>query len=135
MTSTSIRELRDRTGETQREFAERYHIPLSTLKKWEQGSASPPPYVLRLIAETIPTEEKFLQKLSGENGETYYYNPQQHAFLDRFGTSIRAEGDPSRVNPHNLQLYLHDLFTAYYEAVERFERDCRLDEEEKILWS
>jgi len=48
-----IRELRDITGLSQRDFAAKYDIPLSTLRKWEQGNATPAQYVVRLIAATL----------------------------------------------------------------------------------
>ena len=48
-----IKELRDSTGMTQKEFASRYGIPISTLRKWEQGESSPAPYVAALLAELV----------------------------------------------------------------------------------
>ncbi len=48
-----IRELRNKTGLSQREFAKRYGIPLSTLRKWEQGDAKPAPYIVSLIASKL----------------------------------------------------------------------------------
>ena len=62
-----IKELRDMTGMTQKAFAEMYGIPLSTLRKWEQGEASPAPYVLRLIARTLPGTQTALQKIQGKD--------------------------------------------------------------------
>lgn len=34
------------------------------------------------------------------------------------------------INP----IYAKDLFDAYYEAVERFNNDCKYDKQEDILW-
>ena len=42
-----IKELRDSTGMTQKEFASKYGIPISTLRKWEQGESSPAPYDIK----------------------------------------------------------------------------------------
>jgi len=36
-----VRTLRRRLGLTQEEFAARYHIPLGTLRDWEQGHTEP----------------------------------------------------------------------------------------------
>lgn len=36
-----IREMRTRLGETQSEFAERYHIPFRTIQNWETGVRVP----------------------------------------------------------------------------------------------
>lgn len=72
-----IRELRDSTGMTQKEFANMYGIPLSTLRKWEQGESSPAPYILNLLARTLPsvdaTESSSLESL-GRNKRTLYSN-------------------------------------------------------------
>ena len=38
---TAIQRIRRRMGLTQREFAGRYHIPLGTLRDWEQGRVEP----------------------------------------------------------------------------------------------
>lgn len=48
-----IKELRNKTGMSQREFAAQYGIPLSTLRKWEQGEAKPATYVVNLIADKL----------------------------------------------------------------------------------
>ena len=41
----TIREIRNRLGDTQREFAARYHIPFRTIQNWEAGIRKPPEYV------------------------------------------------------------------------------------------
>ena len=51
--NTEIKELRIKTGLSQREFASKYGIPLSTLRKWEQGEAKPATYVVNLIADKL----------------------------------------------------------------------------------
>ena len=60
--SFSMKELRDSTGLTQKAFAKMYGIPLSTLRKWEQGESSPAPYVVRLIARALPCTDALLRK-------------------------------------------------------------------------
>lgn len=44
-----IRELRERLGATQREFALRYHIPFRTVQNWETGIRKPPEYIIELL--------------------------------------------------------------------------------------
>lgn len=44
-----IREMRSRLGETQSEFAERYHIPVRTIQNWEAGVRVPPAYITKLL--------------------------------------------------------------------------------------
>ena len=47
---------------------------------------------------------------------------------------LRAE-DLDGVKEKNLSLYVADLFESYYEIVDKFNRDCRLDKTEDIIWS
>ena len=53
----TIAELRASTGLSQDKFAERYGIPASTLRKWEQGQRDPPPYVIRMLEKIIKYEK------------------------------------------------------------------------------
>ena len=129
-----MKELRAKTGMTQKEFAGRFRIPLSTLQKWEQGEASPPPYVVDLIAAALPGtdgERVFL----GTGKRDYYYDPARHTFYDAAGNGIPAHVKVNEVNPTNLLLYLDDLFDAYNDACARFKRDCAYDKKENIVWS
>ena len=131
----SINELRATTGLTQKAFAELYHIPVSTLRKWEQGEVSPAPYVISLLARTLPDTSALLEKIEGEDGSIYYYDSNQNAVLDKYGNKIMISESLDGVNRQNLILYLKDLFETFYEIQERFNRDCRYDKEEDIIWS
>lgn len=58
---TSIKELRQITNLTQKEFGEKYRIPLKTIQNWESStdktaSRTCPPYVIYLLAKTIVNE-------------------------------------------------------------------------------
>jgi len=44
-----IRELRNKTGLSQSQFANYFGIPVGTLRNWEQGIAKPPAYVFDMI--------------------------------------------------------------------------------------
>lgn len=48
-----IREMRNRLGETQSEFAERYHIPFRTIQNWEAGVRVPPVYIINLLEDRV----------------------------------------------------------------------------------
>ena len=48
-----IREMRNRLGETQSEFAERYHIPFRTIQNWEVGARVPPAYIKSLLEDRV----------------------------------------------------------------------------------
>ena len=49
----TIREMRTRLGETQSEFATRYHIPFRTIQNWETGLRKPPEYIVSLLETRI----------------------------------------------------------------------------------
>ena len=130
-----IRELRDKTGLTQKKFAERYGIPVSTLRKWEQAESSPPDYVLSLLARALPREDQVTQKLQGKDGAVFYYNPVKRSVIDRLGNEILIREDLQDVNQQNLILYLEDLFEDFYAIQDRFNRDCYYDKRENISWT
>lgn len=45
----TIQEIRALTNLSQPQFCEKYHIPLPTLRKWEQGKREPPDYLAELL--------------------------------------------------------------------------------------
>ncbi|MBR5740307.1 MAG: helix-turn-helix domain-containing protein, partial [Firmicutes bacterium] len=48
-----IREMRTALGDTQSEFAERYHIPFRTIQNWETGTRKPPEYIVSLLERQV----------------------------------------------------------------------------------
>lgn len=52
----SIKELRESTGMSRKEFSDYTHIPVRTLEDWEAGRRTPPDYVPRLLAYQIKFE-------------------------------------------------------------------------------
>ena len=49
----NIRELRKQLGDTQSEFAARYHIPFRTVQNWEAGTRNPPEYITALLKARV----------------------------------------------------------------------------------
>lgn len=129
-----IRELRESTGMTQKAFAEMYGIPLSTLRKWEQGEASPASYVVNLLARALPCTDLNLQKIPGKDS-CFYYDKKQKSVSDMRGNKIFIQEELEGVKEQNLVLYLEELFESFYEIQEKFNRDCKYDKEEDILWT
>ena len=62
--ATKIKNLRQRTGMTRKEFSEYTQIPVRTLEDWEAGRRTPPEYIPRLLAYQI----KFDEMKKGEEG-------------------------------------------------------------------
>ncbi len=48
-----IREMRAVLGDTQSEFADRYHIPFRTIQNWETGVRKPPEYIMSLLERQV----------------------------------------------------------------------------------
>lgn len=44
-----IKEIRNKSGLSQKDFAKRHNVPLRTLQHWEQGRRNPPQYVIDSI--------------------------------------------------------------------------------------
>lgn len=49
----SVKEMRERAGMTQAQFAERFCIPKRTIENWEGGSRTPPDYVRLMMAREL----------------------------------------------------------------------------------
>ena len=129
----NIKELRIMTGQPQKQFAENFGIPVGTLRRWEYGESTPAPYVLKMIADKIPAKNEFMKKIESSKG-TFYFDESTGTIADVRGTRIKINEDIEGVKKENLVLYAKDLFETYYEAVEKFDRDCRLDKQEDIIW-
>jgi DNA-binding transcriptional regulator YiaG len=65
-TSKVIKELRESTGMTRKEFSDHTGIPVRTLEDWEAARRTPPEYIPRLIAYQLKYEELMQEKTSKE---------------------------------------------------------------------
>lgn len=61
----TIREIRALTGLSQVKFCEKYHIPLNTFARWEQGKREPPGYLVELLEFKI---RKDVEEINDGNG-------------------------------------------------------------------
>lgn len=52
----TIKELRQQTGLTQAEFANKFNIPVKSLQNWEIGRTTPPPYIPEMIEKILTLE-------------------------------------------------------------------------------
>lgn len=125
--------MRDSTGLTQKAFAEIFGIPIGTLRRWEYGESTPAPYIIRLMEGILPLDTEKLQKIESSKS-TYYYDEITKCIIDKRGTRIKVNENIAGVKPQNLAIYVDDLFEAYYDAVNKFDTDCKLDKKEDILW-
>ena len=89
-----IREMRMELGDTQSEFAERYHIPFRTIQNWETGVRRPPAYIINLLKRQVKED------------------------LVNRKTSFLPKYDPKKINLPKRENYIGAL--AWLRAV----RDC-----------
>ena len=61
-TAKIIKELRESTGMSRKEFSEHTGIPVRTLEDWEAARRTPPEYIPRLIAYQLKYEELVKEK-------------------------------------------------------------------------
>ncbi len=54
----TIKELRTRTGLSQSQFAEKFHISVRTLQRWEQDQNRVPEYVPYMIKRILDMEKR-----------------------------------------------------------------------------
>ena len=133
--SINIKEYRNKSGLSQTQFADYFNIPVSTLRKWEQGESRPAPYIIKMIAMLLPSAKDIMKKIITKDGTTYFYEESSGILYDSVGNSIQVKFDIENVKPENLPLYVADLFESFYEIKEKFEQDCRWDKDENIIWS
>ncbi|MCQ2555581.1 MAG: helix-turn-helix domain-containing protein [Clostridia bacterium] len=79
----NIKEMRNKLGETQSEFAARYDIPMRTIQNWEAGIRKPPEYILNLLEQRIKADLINRRTLSIPQYDPGKKNlPQRSDFLD-----------------------------------------------------
>lgn len=67
-TAKTIKELRESTGMSRKEFSEHTGIPVRTLEDWEAARRTPPEYIPRLISYQLKYE-KLMKEKGEKNGE------------------------------------------------------------------
>lgn len=64
----TIKELREGTGMSRKEFSEHTGIPVRTLEDWEAARRTPPEYIPRLVEYQLKYEE-LLREREEKSGE------------------------------------------------------------------
>lgn len=82
----NISELRKQENMTQKEFADRFGIPIRTLQKWERNGSTPPDYVIRLIDKTVFTEntELFCECYWKDEKTASVRLDERYAYISRY---------------------------------------------------
>ena len=58
----TIKELREGTGMSRKEFSEHTMIPVRTIEDWEAGRRTPPEYIPRLIEYQLKYEKLMIER-------------------------------------------------------------------------
>lgn len=126
--------LREKTKMSQKQFADVFEIPLSTLRKWEQGESNPPTYIYKMISKLINIDNPNLVLIKGNNRD-YYYDQIDSCVYDNLSNCIKIRQDLSKIKKDNLPIYLDRLFDDFYIIQNSFDEDCIYDLKEDIIWS
>lgn len=63
----TIKELRKRTGLSQSKFAERFHLSMQTLQRWEQNQNEPQEAIVYMINRILDLEDQMEEQKQQEN--------------------------------------------------------------------
>ena len=126
-----ISELRNITRLSQRQFAQRFGIPVGTLRNWEQGIATPPEYVLQMIYTAMRRDKminletiKFVKMLDelallSANGIDAFENANIETFNTKIfydESSFTEDGYPVVLDAcivDDPKCYHHDIYSYY----------------------
>jgi len=128
-----IKEIRLKLKLSQKEFSDRFEIPISTLRKWEQAQVSPSKYLINLLLKTTPELSKEILVI-GKDNKTYFIDRHQKTIYDRHGNSIKYTGDIDKVNKNNLIIYLDNCFESLYNIQRNLNISIMRDPIDNIEW-
>lgn len=82
----NISEVRKREKMTQKEFAEKYEIPLRTIQKWERNGSVPPDYVVKLVEKNafLENTELFMECYWKNEKTATVRLDKQYAYISRY---------------------------------------------------
>lgn len=82
----NISTLRKKSNMTQKEFAEKYNIPLRTIQKWERNGSTPPDYVIELVYKNMYLEntELFMECYWKNEKTATVRLDKQYAYITRY---------------------------------------------------
>lgn len=121
MGSNKIKELRSITNLSQSQFAKRFSIPVSTLRKWEQMESKPPLYFVILLEKEIGSKSKSDRILKTANNE-FFIDYDKKIISDKFGNTLPFEGDISSISDNFLLFGLEPFFEKYYQLVKNMNK-------------
>ena len=118
-TAKIIKELRESTGMSRKEFSVYTGIPVRTLEDWEAGRRTPPEYIPRLLTYRIKLENKFAlnEKTNGKISIITDPDGKQVVLIN----DIRFKSRRS-IDWNEIEQILKKYIGKYYEIVETAEK-------------
>lgn len=130
-TNDLVREYRKKLKLSQSEFAKRFNVPISTLRKWEQKEVKPSKYFIEMIKKE--TSNNDLITIEADD-EVFIYNTETMIVTDSKGTNIKLPYDISTLKKENLVIILSELYEEYYRSMKRFVSLCELNKKGTGKW-
>lgn len=130
-TSNFVKEFRKKTKLSQSDFAKRFNVPLSTLRKWEQKETNPSKYFVELLLNLDSNKDFY----TISNNKYYYqYDKRNMIVYNNKGIGLKIDFDITKSNKDNLIIMLNGLFDDYKKIVNKFNTLCKIDAEGNSKW-
>jgi transcriptional regulator with XRE-family HTH domain len=113
----SIKELRESTGMSRKEFSEHTGIPVRTLEDWEAGRRTPPEYIPRLLTYQIKFENNFTEKKKSKEKRNVSVIQDVDGNNIVIINDIRFKGKRS-LNWDDVEKYLRSYVGDFYSIAE-----------------
>ena len=84
-TNDLVREYRKKLKLSQSEFAKRFNVPISTLRKWEQKEVKPSKYFIEMIKKETSNNDLITIE---DDDEVFIYNIETMIVTDSKGTNV-----------------------------------------------
>ncbi|MCR5747952.1 MAG: helix-turn-helix domain-containing protein [Lachnospiraceae bacterium] len=118
-TAKTIKELRESTGMSRKEFSEHTGIPVRTLEDWEAGRRTPPEYIPRLLAYQLKYEDFSLIKEKSNDKVSIITDPDGKKVV--LINDIRFKSRRS-IDWDEIEQILRKYIGKYYEIAETAEK-------------
>ena len=127
----NIKELRIKTGLSQKEFSEKYFIPKRTIQDWESGVRKPSKYVMDLLTFYVENEKVnhtawvFCQTRSNFPGGYEYFRDMQSAIdtAKKFWSQLDTETKESYISDPSAEFCVAERPLKWNSAHETFTFD------------
>lgn len=130
-TNDYLKEFRKKMKLSQNEFAKRFNVPVSTLRKWEQKETKPSKYFVEMLRGL--ESNKNLYTISN-NKYFFQFDKQNMIVYNNKGIGIKIDFDIAKSNKDNLIILLNGLFDDYSKIISKFNTLCRIDAEGRSKW-